>query len=420
MTVHRGLSGVLPLLFLTLAAGAAAADSGASTDSLARALESLRSEYEGGQEQIQTLQSDMDRLKRIKISGYLQGRYEQSEASIDTVRVAGSPYVATPLNTDRFYIRRARFKLTYDAHPLSQAVIYFDGGADRQIRLLEAYVTLLDPWTPEKRHQLTFGQFNVPFGYEIERSSSARELPERSRAENVLFSGERDRGLKLTNLWNAHLETAFAVLNGGGVNHPDFPNADPTSGKDFVARARAAHGPLEAAVSYYNGLNVVPLTGPDVRLDKSRLGFDAQYYYELPRWGGGSFRAEVYAGTEVNPDSVRLLITAPTSSRPARTLKSGADPEHLASDARGGYLMWVQNVGDRFQVAARYDRYDPNTDTRHDQYERFGFGLNWFYDGFTRITLAYDIPKTDVRGATADSFVDPHDNLWTMQFQLKY
>ena len=46
---------------------------------------------------------------------------------------------------------------------------------------------LLDPWTPDHRNPLWFGQFNIPFGYEIERSSSVRELLERSRAENVLF-----------------------------------------------------------------------------------------------------------------------------------------------------------------------------------------------------------------------------------------
>jgi hypothetical protein len=104
---------------------------------------------------------------------------------------------------------------------LSQAVVYFDGntasGTTRNITLLEAYLTLLDPWTPDHRHGLTIGQMNVPFGYEIERSSSVRELPERSRAENVLFAGERDRGVKLVSQWTPWLETVVAVLNGGGV-----------------------------------------------------------------------------------------------------------------------------------------------------------------------------------------------------------
>ena len=55
---------------------------------------------------------------------------------------------------------------------------------------------------------------NIPFGYEIERSSSVRELPERSRAENVLFSGERDRGLKIVSQWTPQIETVIGGWNG--------------------------------------------------------------------------------------------------------------------------------------------------------------------------------------------------------------
>lgn len=400
--------------------GTARATGSSEADSALTQIERLRSEFEGSQEQVQTMQSDLDKLKRFKISGYLQARWQHAETSNDSVRVAGSPYTATPANLDQFFIRRGRFKLTYDANPYSQGVIYFDGGTDRAVRLLEGYVTLMDPWTPLKRHQLTMGQFNVPFGYEIERSSSVRELPERSRAENVLFSGERDRGIKLVDQWTDRLETVVAVLNGGGINQPDFPNADPTKGKDFTARARWSESFLDVAASWYNGRNLVPLTGPDVELNKTRLGADAQYYYELPTLGGGSLRAEFYTGHEVNPDSVKALVVAPTSAKPARTLKAGANARNLATDMRGGYLMWVQNVGDKVQLAARYDMYDPNTDRDHDQFTRLGLGVNYFYDGYTRITVAYDMPKTDAKGATAGTYVDPHDNLWTVQFQIKY
>src|SRR5206468_3360899 len=210
----------------------------------------------------QTMQSDTDKLKRFKFSGYVQVRWETAQNKDDSVKVEKSPAVLTPANDERFYIRRARLKLTYDSSPLSQMVIYFDGGQDRTIRLLEAYLTLLDPWTVLHDHALTIGQMNVPFGYEIERSSSVRELPERSRAENVLFSGERDRGIKLVDLWTPQLETVVAVMNGGGINHPDFPNNDPTRGKDWMARARFSQGTGDAAVSYYSGRKRTPLTGP--------------------------------------------------------------------------------------------------------------------------------------------------------------
>src|SRR5262245_23645626 len=204
--------------------------------------EELQGKLDGITEQLQTLQADTDKLKKFKFSGYIQARWETSENKSDTVRVTGNPPVITSPNTERFYIRRARLKLTYDSSPLSQGVVYFDGGSDRTIRLLEAYVTLLDPWTVTHAHGLTVGQFNVPFGYEIERSSSVRELPERSRVENVLFSGERDRGLKLDSQWLPAFKTSVSLLNGGGVNQADFPTTDPTRAKDWTARGRLSLG----------------------------------------------------------------------------------------------------------------------------------------------------------------------------------
>ena len=384
----------------------------APSEDVQAALDALR-------EQVQTLQSDTDRLKKFKFSGYVQARAEFSESSNDSVRVSGATGAIASANAARFYIRRARLKLTYDSSPLSQAVVYFDGGSDRTVRLLEAYITLLDPWTPLHAHRLTAGQFNIPFGYEIERSSSMRELPERSRVENVLFSGERDRGVKLESEWTAQLRTTVSLLNGGGVNSPDFPATDPTRGKDWTARARWSQGAWDAAVSYHGGSHVTPLTGPDVITDKTRLGLDAQGYWSLGSLGGGSLRGEFYSGHEINPDSVRTLLIAPTTANPVRLLKPGADPTHLATDFTGWYAMAVQNFGDRLQAVVRYDAYDPNTGADHDQYQRWGFGLNAFYDGFTRLTVSYDNILTDAPVGPF-RFSDPADNLWTIQLQHKF
>ena len=408
-----------------------AAESGAqeaAQPAEAAALEEMKGKLESVVEQLQVLQTDTDKLKKFKFSGYIQARWETAENTSDSVRVAGTPFALTPANSERFYIRRGRFKMTYDSSPLSQAVIYFDGGTDRTIRLLEAYVTLLDPWTPLHRHALTVGQMNVPFGYEIERSSSVRELPERSRAENVLFSGERDRGVKIVSQWNTKFETVVGILNGGGVNHADFPNADPTSAKDFLARARYSQGTIDGAVSYYDGRNLTPLTGPDAQTDKTRLGLDAQFYYELPMVGGGSLKGEYYRGKEINPDSVRTLITTVSGAAP-RLLLPIASASHLATDFMGWYAMWVQNLGEKLQFAARYEAYDPNENLDLDDFERASVGLNYFFDGFTRITVSYDQPKVrpNPSGSARHNAINPaaraadvKDNLWTIQVQHKF
>ncbi len=234
----------------------------------------------------------------------------------------------------------------------------------------------------------------------------------------MLFSGERDRGVKLVDQWTERFQTTVALLNGGGINHADFPNTDPTKAKDFLARARWSQGWFDAAASYYFGHNATPLTGPDISTEKKRAGFDAQVFYQAPRLGGGTLRGEWYGAHEVNPDSVKALVVAPTAANPVRLLAPGADPGHLATDAMGWYVMWVQNAGDRAQGVVRYDAWDPNTGAAHDQFARWSLGLNYFWDGFTRITLSYDAIRTETKSGAG--FVDPKDNLWTLQVQHKW
>ena len=123
-------------------------------------------------------------------------------------------------------------------------------------------------------------------------------------------------------------------------------------------------------MSYYDGKNVTPLTGPDVVNDKTRLGVDAQLYYALPTLGGGSFKGEFYRGKEINPDSVRTMVTTATGGAAPRLLAASSDPSHFATDFRGWYAMWVQNLGEKLQLAARYEEFDPNTDLGLDQFRR--------------------------------------------------
>ncbi|MGH7723863.1 MAG: hypothetical protein ACREOU_00370 [Candidatus Eiseniibacteriota bacterium] len=376
-------------------------------------------DLEGMNEQVQVIQTEVDRFRKFKFSGYIQVRWDHFENDADTVRVTGPPLTLTPANNERFYIRRARLKLTYDHSPWSQAVFQIDGGSDRQVRILDVYLSLFDPWTVDHAHQFWAGQMNVPFGYEIERSSSLREFPERSRAENVLFPGERDRGLKIQSRWSNYLDTVVGVYNGGGIGSVDFPTTDPTSGKDLVARVRGSLGFLEAAVSGYTGKALTPLTGEDVITDRTRWGGDAQYYVTVPGVGGASLKGEFYLGHNVNTDSVTALTVGPSASQPSRLLVPGADPSHFATDFSGGYIAVIQNLGEKFQVAARYDAYDPNVDVDHDQFERWNFVVNWFYAGSVRITAAYEIPITE-RPVSGGGFVDPKDNGWTVQFQATY
>src|SRR6185436_8714039 len=95
----------------------------ATADTSGPTAQELKDKLEGMNEQVQTMQGDVDKLKRFKFSGYIQARWETGEVKADTVKVVGNPPVYTNANNERFYIRRGRFKLTYDSSPLSQGVI---------------------------------------------------------------------------------------------------------------------------------------------------------------------------------------------------------------------------------------------------------------------------------------------------------
>ena len=201
------------------------------------------------------------------------------------------------------------------------------------------------------------------------------------------------------------------------VINADFPNSDPTAGKDWTVRGRYTGGVVDAAVSYYKGRNLIPLTGADIITDKTRFGADVQGYYQLPTLGGGSLKGEFYQGHDENADSSSALLTGGAATNP-RLLKSGADAAHLATDVRGWYAMWVQNLGDKLQVAARHDRWDPNTRGAHDQYARTSLALHYFYDGNTRLTVSYDAIKSEKKSGAV--YADPKDNLLIVQLQHKF
>ena len=73
----------------------------------------------------------------------------------------------------------------------------------------------------------------------------------------------------------------------------------------------------------------------------------------------------------------------------------------------------------RTLIRNRYDAFDPNQHLAHDQFARTNLGVNWFYDGFTRVTVAYDIPRTD-HALAGGGYDDPNDDLLTLQVQHKF
>ena len=176
-------------------------------------------------ERLATDEADLGKLTKIKISGYMQAQYQNFE----------SPSLLSTTQ-NYFSLRRVRVKFTYEALDGIKFVLTpdFSPGA---FALKDAYVVLNDRWT--KAFSLTAGKFNRP-NYEVEYSSSQREMPERSKVIGTLYPGERALGAKLEfNPLSLPIHMQLAVFNGGdgaNTNNAANENKDFDNYKDVMAR----------------------------------------------------------------------------------------------------------------------------------------------------------------------------------------
>ncbi len=412
---------LLAVVVMVAVVGYASAQTG--TDSTSLTSSEIKDRLDGISENLNTLNGDVAILKWLKASGYLQMRYEYNDTSKSTDSLVKG--AAVNRNANNFYIRRGRIKFTIQPSQTSKYVIYFDASKN-SISLKEAYLDLV------KRHgehafTLTAGQFNIPFGYEVEYSSSKRDFPERSLAENKLFKGERDRGINLTYAMPKLLQFNLGVLQGYGIENGTFTWFSPTKQKDIVARAKAKLGRVDLGLSGYWGKTYIssvdsvvgssswydkngdgrvdssevkttkPKAGqPGFTRDKDRYGVDCQAYFDFLPIGSTGLRAEYYKARDYNS-----------------SLKDVAREQ--------GWYFWVsQNIGQRFGAAVRYDYWDPNTrSNNNDATGTWSFAAHYFYDGNVRITAAYDIFNQLSGNSTFSKYdKDVKDNRFTLQLQF--
>ena len=411
-------------------------------DSLRAAQAEMKDQVDGINENMAIMSTEIALLKRLKVSGYLQARYEYNDTSKSGV--AGGYDATKNLNANNYYIRRGRIKFTFEPNVSSKYVIYFDASKNT-ISMKEAYLEL-NKTHREHNFKLTAGQFNYPFGYEIEYSSSKRDFPERSLAENRLFRGERDRGINLT--WTAPriISANLGFVQGYGIENSTFTWFDPTKQKDFIGRVKTSFGMIDAGISGYWGETYTPGSAPvaavpastkwfdadgdgaidagevtttpavaakaaglAVNTDKIRYGIDAQAYFDILAIGGTALRGEFFYGEDYQRTAVDMIGTS-----------------------KGWYLWLSQSLGTNFGAALRYDFFDPNIHndyTEADPTKRAvlindatgttSLAFHYFWDANVRITAAYDIFKTLEDGSMFSKYEgDLDDNRFTLQFQF--
>ncbi|MFY1825950.1 porin [Myxococcus fulvus] len=342
---------------------------------------------------------DLSALKKLKISGYVQARYQYQQSLDDT----GSG------GFSRFTVRRGRIKTTYTTD-WSQLMLQIDGVPTTGVTVRDAEATLYIPGTHQQLG-LTLGQMKWPFGYEAVQSSSDREIPERTRVVRAFLPDERDRGVKFAGSFvDGKLNFSGGVFDGDGIFNQGYVGSDNDKEKDAIGRAGFDLGWLSGGISGWYGHTITK--GPTDTYRKAytrdRLALDAQLYLDVLPFGATAIKGEYITGRSYWKSSGDVKVEQP------------------GVPASGWYGLIVQNVGLTNAVAVRYDFFDPENGRKNSTSEGRPASTNsvgtlavavlhYFGEHF-KVTAAYEMPVTAAPGAPKD----PHDNLFTLQMQARY
>lgn len=412
-----------------------------SIDSLKESIDDHSMKIEGYGERLSAIESDIAKLTKIKISGYAQVQYDMYDiwgADGHGLKVA-STTPATVI-TNSFYIRRARVKFTYEALDGVKFVLCPDFAFDK-VQLKDAYIVLNDRWL--QTFSLTMGQFNR-LNYEVEYSSSSREVLERTRMIQTLYPSERELGAK----FEANFETKYqlplklqlAAFNGNfalGTTANQVRDIDNT--KDIMARAlysvklpSSGLGIDFGAHGYFGKTEILPgttLTGftnednvaftPKVgdQLDRSWMGGEIQIYYDF--LGGAALKGEYISGT----------ISGTTNA-----IQTNSNFNYnRVRDFNGFYTTFIKNIGTSHQFAVRYDVWDPNTKLSGNEvktvgdlkYSTWSFAWQYFFDDNVKIVAGYTLPtneKSTNVGVVGGEYNnrDKRDNVFSLRLQAKF
>ncbi|MEW6468221.1 MAG: porin [Bacteroidota bacterium] len=401
---------------------------------------------------LESIQSDIKNLKKLKISGYIQAQAQFADSNGISSFAGGS----FPANTDkRFAVRRGRVKFAYN-NGLSQYVMQIDvtqGG----VGIKDAYVRFTEPWA--KTLHVTMGVFDRPFGFEIGYSSSSRETPERGRMSQIIFPGERELGLMLTfqrpkgTAWN-FLKIDAGMFNGSGSTASDFDYF-----KDFIGRIRIDRTTISEKITYglgasfYNGGYRQPnrkvyASGTDsLGLTVFALDKDTALFGPMPmakrQYMGADFQLSIdwVAGiTTLRAEYIQGVQSGTSSTSTSPSAQPASDT--YVRNFNGAYFYFIQNIAQsKHQLVVKYDWYDPNTDVAGDdigkpisgsasglkttgrsdlKYTTIGLGWTYRWDANLKLVLYYDMVANETSKNVSGYTKDLRDNVVTFRAQYRF
>jgi hypothetical protein len=398
----------------------------AATASTEEKLSDLKGQVDGINESYLGTKATVDKLAKIKISGYTQFQIrtatnfkDATDTTINKAKPGTYLYPVGDFSGGKFsqgvgsveQLRRARLKVAYETE-LTTAVLqldcipftysnaatavtsvttydttskkytttnspsnaaYLNGGG---VTIKDAYLRFTEPWL--KSFSLMGGVFDRPFGFEIHYSSSNRETPERSRTEQTLFPGERDLGLALEMYPGENMGFMQYINFKGGVFTGNGINVETDNARDFMGRLgfsvplKEIGLGIDGGASGYFGKvtswnDVADSFAVSSKTFVKATGnydktFDRKYY-------GGDLQL-YYSLPVIGGLSLRGEVytgrqpgyASSTSSPSNNVLNTGSI---YSRNFLGFYAWYVQNIDPiKSQLVVKYDSYDPNTDIK--------------------------------------------------------
>jgi phosphate-selective porin len=391
---------ILFLMFICLQSNL----SQAPTDTLSEQVMEMTGKLNALDERVMLNETDLGKLTKIQVSGYIQAQFENYQSDL----------VKTNDANNTFYIRRARVKFTYEATDGVKFVLQPDFSTG-SLSIKDAYAVASLP--KFSALSLWAGQFNRP-GYEVEYSSTQREVLERSRVVRAIYPGEREIGAKLEySPLKTPLKLQFAILNG---NFTGKEPKDQDSKKDIMARAvysfSVAGVGLDLGAHLYNGSlraknkyisdfdqvmdSVSSNTGS--WLDKQWYGGELRFFFDM--LGGMSLKGEYITGKNATPGD------------------SKSNPNKIR-EFSGYYVYFIKNIGLKNQFVVRYDAYDPNTRLSGNEagkevkYNTLNLAWQYYLNDNIRFSINYEMPKNETNTTIPK---DLDDNVFGIRMQAKF
>ncbi len=313
----------------------------------------------------------------VGVMGYLQPQWEYNENNGDA--------------TNTFYFQRARVgvigNIPYDFSYYALAEFSPKIGGPY---MLDYFITWhrLGPLA-----NITVGQFKQPFGLELSTPCQKLHTIHRSLVVNELASPFRDLGVMLyggTPLFGREdnvLDWHIALTNGTGQNKLD-------NNTNKTITARLVFSPLDfvhIAGSFKTG-KVLPDDGND-KLTRFGGDISVEKYNFL-------FQGEYISGID---DGFKLEGGG-----------CGEDPTITPKDGKfkknGFSAMLLYKTPWNLQPVVKYESYDPDVDVDNNMKNTTTFGVNYFFNEWTRLQLNYEI--NDFAG------VDKANNAFYAQLQV--